>query len=153
MPNMADLKMIADGTFVKARLKNTLSQRGHVGYLYTRMHQSEKVIANYGPFSIFIVDESRVRARNWNVRPMDIDGRALTQLELKSGERYVSLTDWVKDEGELRDLAVAITDSEYDGPDGNWSSNIDDKEDELREHFGLEPFNRASPHIGKPSPI
>lgn len=82
MPNMADLKMIADGTFIKARLKNTISKRGHVGFLYTRMHQSDEVIANYGPFSIFIVDDKRVRARNWSVKPMDIDGLVQTFVDV-----------------------------------------------------------------------
>jgi hypothetical protein len=153
MPNMADLKMIADGAFVKARLKNTISRRGHVGYLYTRMLQSDEVIANYGPFSIFIVDDNRKRARHWSVKPMDIDGRAPTQLELKSGHRYVSLEDWVQDEGNLRDLAVSITDQEAGSPDQNYRGAIEDKEDELREHFDLEPIHRRSAHVGKPSMI
>lgn len=153
MPNMADLKLIADGTFVKARLKNTISRRGHVGFLYTRMHQSDEVIANYGPFSIFIVDDKRVRARNWSIKPMDIDGRAPTQLELKSGNRYVSLEDWVKDEGNIRDLAVSITDEEAGSPDQNDRWAIEEKEDWLREHFGLEPIHRRATHVGKPAMI
>jgi sensor histidine kinase YesM len=153
MPNMADLKMIADGTVVKARLKNTISRRGHVGYLYSRMHQSDKVITNYGPFSIFIADESRKRWRNYSISPMNIDGRAPTQLELKSRRRYVSLEEWVKDEENLRDLAVSITDQEAGSPDQNDRGVIEDKEDELREHFGLEPIHRRATHVGKPSMI
>lgn len=150
MANMADLKMIADGTFIKARIKNTMSKRGHVGDLIVRNWKNSPD----KPFTIYIEDRNRSRYRYFAINPIDIGGLTTNGLELKSSNgRYVSLEEWVKDEQNLRDLAVSITDSECEGPDGNWSGNINDKEDELREHFGLEPFNRPGPHIGKPAMI
>lgn len=154
MPDMADLKMIADGTFVKARLKGTASARGHVGWLECRMHQSKAVIDNHGPFSIYIIDENRHRWRHCSIKPHDIEGNSPhPQLELKNRHRYVSVEEWVENEENLRNLAVSITDQEAGSPDQNDRGVIEDKEDELREHFGLEPLHRRSAHVGKPSMI
>lgn len=154
-PTLADLKLVAEGTFVKARLKGTASKRGHVGWLECRMHTSDAVIANHGPFTIYINDESRVRWSRCVIKPHDIEGESPhPQLELKSRRRYVSVAEWLKDEENLRDLAVSITDLEAGSPDQNDRGAIEDREDELRERFGLEPIHRrATPHFVGKAPL
>lgn len=150
MTNMSDLKMIAEGASIKARIKNTMSKRGHIGILIVRNWKNSPD----KPFTIYIQDESRYHYRYLAINPIDIGGLTTNGLELKSSNgRYVPLEKWIEDEQNLRDLAVSITDSEWEGPENNWSGNINNKEDELREHFGLEPFNRPAPHIGKPAMI
>lgn len=145
---LADLVMLIKDATISARVKNTTSKRGHVGYLTTFTYSD-------GTEAVWVRDTKRSRWIKWRIKEQDLDPETAGPhlLELKGpGGRYKPFAEWIKDEENLRDIAVAMVDLECGVEDGN-RSLIEAQEDELREHFGLEPFNRPAPHIGKPAMI
>lgn len=143
-PTFDDLFMLARAGSVLARFKHEHDTQQHRGILTT-------ITFSDGTEAIWIWDLKRVHWAKLRIYDRDLYPKDRNPVEFRMPNgRYATFDVWVQHEENLREIAVEIIDQEYGVEEGT-GPLIDDKEDDLREHFDLKPLWRAARHIGKPS--